>query len=212
MPGSVTQIMTVPYVLALALVATGCTTPPRALRAPAEATQTGAEDGARVAVRKGLVLARSDAEGQPLTLRCVLYASGSRDPLAIHDSEEVVRLDLVPGRYRVLVYADPGPFGFDVLVTPERPDVAVQIFSGRRAHLVVTETNRAWLGGGVSRVERQVLGFGWGEPPVPADRIDTLVASARQARQAELRRQAAGADAAPRLENLPSAASGALEP
>lgn len=147
-----------------------------------------------------LIVARADAEGRPLNLRCLVYASDSPDPFAVHDGEGEARLRLEPGRYRLLVFAEPHPFGFDVRVTPERPQVAVQIFSERRAHTVVTEARRERVGEGVLMIERQILGFGWGEPPVPGDQLNQRIATAREVRLAELRRQAEEANAARRAE------------
>ncbi|MGE0706398.1 MAG: hypothetical protein AB7N76_15095 [Planctomycetota bacterium] len=78
---------------------------------------------------------------------------------------------LAPGRYRVLVFAKPLPFGFEVVLRPDRP-VDIRIRSERDGHLVLVETRRRE--GGLTIVEREVLGFRWGEvrpalpePPAP---------------------------------------------
>jgi hypothetical protein len=141
-----------------------------------------------------LLMSRNHVDGTPLHLRCVLSDSVTGEPVAVHDAEDPLLADLEPGRYRVTVFSDTLPFSFEVVIPPERASVQVQIQSAERAHGILTET-REDLGQGRTLVERQILGIGWGPPPLPTQ----LSPEARE-RLARLRREAEAANAARRAE------------
>jgi hypothetical protein len=165
--------------------------------------------------QRELLIARADEKGRPLRLRCVVTPEDLWDPLAtrdgkgvalrIHDGEGIALMTLEPGHYRVMVYADPGPFGFDVVVPPERSVVEVQIFSKGSGHTVVTETRREPIGEGVVMVERQILGFGWGPRPGPSTPGNSLAERVKRADRNEAEGQAAQISAARRRDTGVSA-------
>lgn len=110
-----------------------------------------------------LQFVRTDVDGEPLPVRAVIYPAdraGFDEPLGTLSGVDPATHALPPGRYRVLILAEPGPFGFEVELDPERP-VCAEIRSRSRGHLVVVQT---FVPGppGLIVVERTTLGFGWG--------------------------------------------------
>lgn len=157
------------------LALSGCATPdaarPEPLACPPVARGTQAL-GPQAPAPTRLSVARSDVAGRSLPLRAVIYPESARglrgEPLAVIDQRTPATVDgLAPGRYQVLVFADPGPFGFDVVLEPGRADARVYVVSGGSGHAVAVETRRLAVGPGTTRVDRQILGFGWG--PILAD-------------------------------------------
>jgi len=122
------------------------------------------------AERPVLRLRRVDAEGRPLRLRALVFDRRGQEQVAALVGTPPGPVSLPPGRYRVRVLAEPGPFGFHVDLAPGRPvEVLVCSDPAARSHAAVVETRREPLGDGVTYVERQVLGFGWGPvPPIPS--------------------------------------------
>lgn len=146
-------------------------TVPDALCAPpasalADARPAGGAQEAQADERLELVLTRVDEEGRPAWLRAVVDPDGLGpvDPVAVHDAATSAHVRLAPGRYHVLVFADPGPFGFDVLLSADRPRTDVLILSAADGHTVLVDRMQP-LGNGLTLVERQLVGFGWGPRP-----------------------------------------------
>ncbi len=113
-----------------------------------------------------LSLRRVGEDGAPLPVQAEVWDPATGECLLALDGCPPEPARLPPGEYRLMIFERPLPFGFAVLLEPERPvDVLICSDDGGRAHAVGVETLRRPLGGGVTLVERQVLGFGWGPPP-----------------------------------------------
>ncbi|MGE0706396.1 MAG: hypothetical protein AB7N76_15085 [Planctomycetota bacterium] len=158
--------------LTSSLVAQGCAQPqpPPSRRAPVlelapVASQVAVVTSSAPALEVALSLERFDAAGALPVQALVWDDTGEREWEVDHRAEDLAGgppapLLLPPGRYRLLVFAQPHPFGFDVLLRPRRP-VVVHIQSQRRSHLVLLETHTS--DGPRTVVDRQVLGFRWGD-------------------------------------------------
>lgn len=116
--------------------------------------------------RVKLVVTRADEQGRPLHLRAVVDpdALGPAEPVAVHDAQGPAEALLAPGRYHVLIFAEPGPFGFDVVLERDRPLTDVLVLSAPRGHTVLVDRCQP-VGPGLTMVERQIVGFGWGPRP-----------------------------------------------